>query len=81
MKSLQLRVLRLGLLQDGDVGIGVFPVSEEPLLRQAHPAQQVGVAWVGVDATKDWINDDKRKLVVSHLISLLQPFTRMVSLA
>jgi hypothetical protein len=23
--SLQLRVLRLGLLQDGDVGVGVFP--------------------------------------------------------
>src|SRR2546426_9401891 len=25
----QLRVLRLGLLQDGDVGVGVFPKSEE----------------------------------------------------
>jgi hypothetical protein len=29
--SLQLRVLRLGLLQDGDVGIGVFPDGEEVL--------------------------------------------------
>ena len=27
--SLQLRVLRLGLFQDGDVGVGVFPKSEE----------------------------------------------------
>jgi hypothetical protein len=27
--SLQLRVLRLGLLQNGDVGIGVFPEGEE----------------------------------------------------
>jgi len=26
---LQLRVLRFGLLQDGDVGVGVFPESEE----------------------------------------------------
>ena len=26
---LQLRVLRLGLLQDGDVGVGVFPEGEE----------------------------------------------------
>jgi hypothetical protein len=27
--SLQLRVFRLGLFQDGDVGIGVFPEGEE----------------------------------------------------
>jgi hypothetical protein len=27
--SLQLRLLRLGLLQDGDVGVGVFPEGEE----------------------------------------------------
>ena len=26
---LQLRVLRLGFFQDGDVGVGVFPESEE----------------------------------------------------
>ena len=30
--SLQLRVLRFGLLQDGDVGIGVFPEGEEILI-------------------------------------------------
>ena len=30
--SLQLRILRLGLLQDGDVGIGVFPECEEVLV-------------------------------------------------
>ena len=29
---LQLRVLRLGLLQDGDVGVGVFPEREEVLI-------------------------------------------------
>src|SRR5213592_2459198 len=30
--SLQLRVLRLGFLQDGDVGVGVFPEGEEILI-------------------------------------------------
>src|ERR1700674_3737560 len=73
MRLFQLLVLRLGLFQDGDVGIGVFPVSEEPLLRQVHPSQQGGVAWVGADATKDWIKHDPSELIVSHLISLLQP--------
>ena len=29
---LQLHVLRLGLLQDGDVGVGVFPEGEEILI-------------------------------------------------
>jgi hypothetical protein len=29
---LQLRVLRLGFLQDGDVGVGVFPEREEILI-------------------------------------------------
>ena len=28
----QLRVLRLGFLQDGDVGVGVFPEGEEILV-------------------------------------------------
>src|ERR1017187_287390 len=28
-RSLQLRVLRLGFLQDGDIGVGVFPEREE----------------------------------------------------
>ena len=31
-RSLQLRILRLGLLQDGDVGVGVFPEGEEVLV-------------------------------------------------
>jgi hypothetical protein len=30
---LQSRVLRFGLLQDGDVGVGVFPEGEEDNLR------------------------------------------------
>ena len=31
-RLLQLRVFRLGLLQNGDVGVGVFPEDEEILL-------------------------------------------------
>src|SRR5690242_3997054 len=33
--SLQLRVLRLGLLQDGNVGVGVLPEGKEVLIRGA----------------------------------------------
>jgi hypothetical protein len=33
--SPQLRVLGLGLLQDGDVGVGVFPQREEVLICRA----------------------------------------------
>jgi hypothetical protein len=32
LSLLQLRVLRLGFLQDGDVGVGVFPEGEEVLV-------------------------------------------------
>ena len=35
--SLQLRVLRLGLLQDGDVGVGVFPEGEEVVVGGERP--------------------------------------------
>ena len=35
---LQLRVLRLGLFQDGDVGVGVFPEIEEVLVGGANLA-------------------------------------------
>ena len=31
-RLLQLRVLRLGFFQDGDVGVGVFPEGEEVLV-------------------------------------------------
>ena len=32
---LQLRILRLGFLEDGDVGVGVFPEAEEVLVGSA----------------------------------------------
>ena len=37
-KSLQLGILGLGLLQDGDVRVGVFPECEEILARSARAA-------------------------------------------
>ena len=44
---LQLRVVRLGFFQDGDVGVGVFPEGEEVLIG--------GAALVGValEASQD----------------------------
>ena len=42
---LQLRILRLGLLQDGDVGVGVFPEGEEVLVsRERSDAGGIGVS-------------------------------------
>jgi len=41
--SLQFRVFRLSLLQDGDVWIGVLPESEEVLVGRAGFAQGIGL--------------------------------------
>jgi hypothetical protein len=38
-RLLQLRVLRFGFLQDGDVGVGVFPEREEILISGARPGR------------------------------------------
>ncbi len=51
-RLVQLRVLGFGFLQDGDVGVGVFPEGRNNSLRQSHPAQQVGVAGVGAKPVK-----------------------------
>jgi hypothetical protein len=45
--TLQRRVLSLGLFQDGDVGVGVFPEGEEILIRRLSLG---GVALHGVGA-------------------------------
>ena len=39
-RLLQLRVLGLGLLQNGDVGVGIFPESEEILIRSSRFRQR-----------------------------------------
>jgi len=44
-KLLQLRVLRLGLLQDGDVGVGVFPEREEILIELGPTTRPANVVW------------------------------------
>ena len=40
---LQLRVLRFRLLQDGDIGVGVFPEGEEVLIGGAGLGEGVGL--------------------------------------
>ena len=52
--SLELRVLRLGCFRT-DVGVGVFPEREEPLLRQADAAQEVLKARIGTQAVEPGI--------------------------
>jgi hypothetical protein len=62
---LQLRVLRLGLLQDGDVGVGVFPEREEvhlwllpvcrPLVQNCHLIRSFAtkyIAWRQADVVE-----------------------------
>jgi hypothetical protein len=50
-QSLQLRVLRLGLLQDRDVGIGVFPKRKKSLVSvTVEPGGQF--AYVGLDGNQ-----------------------------
>ena len=45
---LQLRVLRLGFLQDGDVGVGVFPESEEVFVGgESAYAGSIGIGALG----------------------------------
>jgi|ERR1017187_9926445 hypothetical protein len=44
LSLLQLRVLRLGFLQDGDVGVGVFPEGEEIIVGGECPdAGNIGI--------------------------------------
>jgi len=50
-KLLQLRVLRLGLLQDGDVGVGVFPERQKILIGRLGSG---GVALHGRGAGAEW---------------------------
>ena len=55
---LQLRVLRLGFLQDGDVGVGIFPRSESSddlLLRQPDFPHQLSKPWVGTQGVEQEI--------------------------
>ena len=56
---LQLRVLRVGFLQDGDVGIGVFPEGEEILIRGAGlggvALQGIGAGKLEMSQSADWI--------------------------
>src|SRR5436305_8341891 len=57
--SLQLRVLGFSLLQDGDVGIGVFPESEEVLVGDSGflrvACHHVGPTQLEMRKSGDWL--------------------------
>jgi hypothetical protein len=56
LRLLHLRILRLGLLQDGDVGVGVFPELQAALGREADAAQEVIEAGVGAQGIPDGVD-------------------------
>jgi hypothetical protein len=56
---LQLRVFRLGFLQDGDVGVGVFPEAQLGSLRHTDMAQRVLKARVGAEIVNPQVSFDE----------------------
>jgi hypothetical protein len=44
MPLLQLRVLRFGFLEDGDVGVGIFPEGQKVSLRRPQASEHTDVA-------------------------------------
>ena len=55
-EDLQLCILRLGLFQDGDVGVGVFPEGQNNLLRQPYATQKVLEARVGAEVVNPQVS-------------------------
>jgi hypothetical protein len=47
LRLLQLRVLRLDFFQDGDVGVGVFPASNERQKENGEPAPLMHLVMIG----------------------------------
>jgi hypothetical protein len=54
--ALQLRVLRLGLLQDGDVDDLLHRNGSHLLRREANAAQEVIEAWIGAQRVPDRVH-------------------------
>ena len=69
--SLQLRVFRLGLLKDGNVGIGVFPQRQEILIRGAalgsFTLHRVGAAKLEMGQRPDGFVEDNPAMVEDFL--------------
>jgi hypothetical protein len=71
--------LGLNHYKDGDVGVGVFPEGEEPLLRQADAAHEVLKAWVGAEVVNPQVSfEEVRYIRGALLICLLKKFERPV---
>ena len=70
---LQLRVLRSGLLQDGNVGVGIFPEGEEILVRGVAlctvALKSIGTGEIEArERTKSKVENDAR--VINYLLKL-----------
>jgi len=81
--SLQLRVLRLGFFQDGDVGIGVFPTNALLATQsggQAHLLQEGGVARVVLYAFQQRVAFQRGEPAVALSVGPLQPLERLIGL-
>src|SRR5712691_7432948 len=72
---LQLCVLRLGLLQDGNVGIGVFPESEEVLVSGA---ALCSVAGEGVGAGEAEMGESAQR-EVQHDAAMVEELLELCS--
>ena len=77
---LQFRVFRLGFLQDGDVGVGIFPEGEKSwgwasLLRQPHFAHQLSKPWVGMQAVESEIGLQPHQPPITLVIGCVEPLT------
>ena len=70
---MQLRALRFGFLQDGDVGVGVFPQREEVVVRGAGFRS---VALHGVSAGEAEMRERSNGFV-DHNTSMVQDFLKL----
>ena len=78
---LQLRVLRLSLFQDGDVGVGVFPQREEILIRGVG-LRRIALQGIGAGAAEmrertDGFHDHKAAMV-EELLELSSGLSRVM---
>jgi len=78
---LQLRVLRFRLLQDGDVGVGVFPQCEEILISHLGfdcvALQSVGAGETQVRQRSDWFVENNSAMI-KNLLKLSRSLTALV---
>src|SRR5215469_11890842 len=80
---LQLRVFSLGLLQDGDVGVGIFPEGDKSSdwpssLRQPHLAYQFSKARVGTQGVELEESLQTQQQAIALLICGVKPLEGLI---